>query len=209
MDRQMVQRRNIPLWNPGRRSVMLRSLAFSWADMIGKILISLIVLIVGVASVGMIVPDEARVERSIVIQAPKERLYALVSDFHNWRQWSPFTGAVDIVGEGVGQTLRWADASPPLVSGEQVVSRLAPGERIDTVLRYRPMRAGEASLALSQTADGVRAVWSFETHLRKDVAAWRQPFAAYEALILRRQIGAAYAQGLKNLKRVAEAAPAE
>jgi hypothetical protein len=177
--------------------------------MIGKILVSLVVLTIGVASVGMIVPDVARVERDIVIKAPKERVYALAADFHNWRAWSPFSGAaeVDVAGEGVGQVLRWSDPSAPLRTGEQILAGLSPLERVDTVLRYSPLRVGEASLTFTETDEGVRAVWSFETRMRKDVDAWRKPFAAYEALVLRRQIGATYALGLSNLKRVAEAQP--
>ena len=30
------------------------------------------------------------IERSIVIDAPTEKVYPLVADFHNWRPWSPW-----------------------------------------------------------------------------------------------------------------------
>lgn len=176
--------------------------------MIGKVLVSLGVLTVGVASVGLIVPDEARVERAIVIRAPKERIYALAADFHNWSAWAPIarpSAAVAIRGEGVGQILRWSDAAAPLPSGEQVLEGLMPQERVDMVWRYGPAQAGKASLAFEQSGDGVRAVWSFNTKMRSGVAVWRKPFAAYQALALRRQIGATYELGLESLKRAAEA----
>lgn len=176
--------------------------------MIGKLIASLLVIFVGAASVGIVVPDKARVERAIVINAPKARIYALASDFHNWRAWSPFadaTTAVAVTGEGVGQRMRWRDTAAALPSGEQILAGLSPMERVDTVLLYRPMRDGAASLTFTETAAGVRAVWSFETRMREDVPIWRKPFAAYEAVIIRRQIAAAYVAGLENLKRVAEA----
>lgn len=177
--------------------------------MIGKLLVSLLVFGCGVASVGMIVPDEAQVERAIIIAAPKERIYALAADFRSWRAWSPFEGAsaaVNVTGEGLGQVMRWSDAAAPLRSGEQMLASLSPVERIDTVLRYRPMRAGQASLTLTETDEGVRAVWSFKARMRADVEPWRKPFAVYDALAVRRQIGQSYALGLARLKRVAEEA---
>lgn len=180
--------------------------------MIGKLLISLIVVAAGAAAIGVIAPDETRVERSILIDAPRERVYALAADFHNWSAWAPFAGAteVDVAGEGVGQTLRWSDAEAPLRSGEQTLAGLRPQERIDTILHFRPLRSGKASLTFTETDEGVRAVWSFKARLRHGVEAWRKPFAAYEALILRREIGDTYALSLENLKRVAEkGAPAE
>ena len=69
------------------------------------------------------------------------------------------------------------------------------------------MRDGTASLTFTQADGGVRALWSFRASLRSDVALWRKPFAVYEGLVLRRQIGATYAQGLEKLKRVAETEP--
>lgn len=35
-------------------------------------------------------PDDFKVERSITIDAPPAKAYALVEDFHEWKKWSPF-----------------------------------------------------------------------------------------------------------------------
>lgn len=49
-----------------------------------------------VAAIGIILclaltkPDEFRVERSIVIKAPAEKIFAVVSDFHRSPEWSPW-----------------------------------------------------------------------------------------------------------------------
>ena len=37
-------------------------------------------------------PDVFRVERSTVIDAPPERIYPLLTDFREWRRWSPWEG---------------------------------------------------------------------------------------------------------------------
>jgi uncharacterized protein YndB with AHSA1/START domain len=35
-------------------------------------------------------PHTFRVERAAVIQAPPERIFSLIDDFHKWRAWSPW-----------------------------------------------------------------------------------------------------------------------
>ena len=35
-------------------------------------------------------PDTFRVERSVTIQAPPEKVFSLVNDFHQWERWSPW-----------------------------------------------------------------------------------------------------------------------
>jgi hypothetical protein len=37
-------------------------------------------------------PDTYTVERSVTIDAPLERIFAQIADFHNWRNWSPWEG---------------------------------------------------------------------------------------------------------------------
>src|SRR3982751_7111739 len=35
-------------------------------------------------------PDTFRIERSVTINAPPERVFTLVNDFQQWRGWSPW-----------------------------------------------------------------------------------------------------------------------
>ena len=35
-------------------------------------------------------PDTFHVERAMAIAAPPERIFPLISDFRNWRSWSPY-----------------------------------------------------------------------------------------------------------------------
>ena len=35
-------------------------------------------------------PDTFRVERSVTIQAPPDKVFALINDFHQWERWSPW-----------------------------------------------------------------------------------------------------------------------
>jgi len=37
-------------------------------------------------------PDVFRIERTAVVNAPADRIYPLISDFHQWLNWSPWEG---------------------------------------------------------------------------------------------------------------------
>lgn len=54
-----------------------------------------IALIIAAAIAGLLIyaatrPDSFRLERSISIKAPAEKVHALIDDFHNWPSWSPW-----------------------------------------------------------------------------------------------------------------------
>lgn len=62
--------------------------------MIKKILLAVVavvaVFVVGVLGLASTKPDTFQVERSATIQAPPEKVYALLSDFRQWEAWSPW-----------------------------------------------------------------------------------------------------------------------
>jgi uncharacterized protein YndB with AHSA1/START domain len=58
--------------------------------MLKKIAIVVIVLILGILAFAATKPDTFRVERTVTIKAPPEKIYPLLDDFHNWPTWSPW-----------------------------------------------------------------------------------------------------------------------
>jgi uncharacterized protein YndB with AHSA1/START domain len=57
--------------------------------MIVRILIIVAVLIAGVLILAATKPNIVRIRRSIDIDAPPEKIFALINDFHNWSRWAP------------------------------------------------------------------------------------------------------------------------
>lgn len=53
-------------------------------------LLLVVLIIAAVAAYAATRPDSFRVERSLTIQAPPERIFTLINDFHQWRRWSPY-----------------------------------------------------------------------------------------------------------------------
>lgn len=49
-----------------------------------------VVVVGGLALVATTKPDEMVLTRSTQVNAPPEKVFPLVNDFHNWTQWSPW-----------------------------------------------------------------------------------------------------------------------
>lgn len=71
-------------------------------------------LFVGAVVVGLFLSNEFTVSRSIVVEAPPERVYEMVGDLENWPIWGPWKDAdealVVTLGErttGVGASQSW------------------------------------------------------------------------------------------------------
>lgn len=81
------------------------------------IFVVLAVIGVGVAALAAIAatrPDDFKFQRSIVVNAPAERIYPLITNFKQWRAWSPYENLDpnlkrDYSGadEGVGAVYAW------------------------------------------------------------------------------------------------------
>src|SRR5277367_1178400 len=82
--------------------------------MILKIIIVVAVVIAAVLIFAATRPGTIRVQRSIEINAPPEKIFALINDFHNWSLWAPqdkedptmkrtFSGSAD----GAGAVSDW------------------------------------------------------------------------------------------------------
>jgi uncharacterized protein YndB with AHSA1/START domain len=57
------------------------------------IVIIAIVLAVAIAAILILAatkPNTLRVQRSITVKAPAERIFPLINDFHQWKTWSPY-----------------------------------------------------------------------------------------------------------------------
>lgn len=71
--------------------------------------VMLVVLIVAVAAVGLFLPTKYAVERSVIIDAAREKIHGYVGNLRKWDEWAPWKvedpSIVTMLGEkasGVG-----------------------------------------------------------------------------------------------------------
>ena len=172
-----------------------------------SILIVAILLLAGLAAFIATRPDEFRVERSTLIQAPAEAVFAKVNDFHQWPQWSPWARRdplmrVDYEGaeQGVGATQRWA-GNKEVGKGSATIIESVPGERVRIQLEFlEPFRASnQAQFSFTTEGEAIRVTWSM---------TGRNGFVGKAMGLvfnMDKMVGGDFEQGLASLKALTEA----
>jgi hypothetical protein len=167
------------------------------------VLVALTVVFYGGAYV---LPGEVRVERSIDIAAPPERVFVLAGDLRRWPDWSPLLAIDPDVtftfegppGGGVGQVLRWRSANPMAGQGTHRVTGHAPRQSLMIETTYENFGTATAGMSLAPEGGGTRVTWTFQSSLPGVIDRWA-------GLMIDRMVGSEYEAGLARLKALAEA----
>ncbi|NET50805.1 MAG: SRPBCC family protein [Merismopedia sp. SIO2A8] len=182
------------------------------------ILIGLLGFATVLLGIGFALPSTAHVERSITISAEPAAVFALISDFEAWGQWSPWAeldpdAQLTIDGSGLGQTMAWSSDNPQVGQGQQEIVELERDRHLKTHLEFEGQGIADATFDLNPTlneteegvlSNGTEVIWSLDSNLSKDIPLVFKPINNYLGLLLDGLIGQDYERGLANLKRIAE-----
>jgi uncharacterized protein YndB with AHSA1/START domain len=165
-----------------------------------------------VAVIGVVVayaatrPDRMHIARETRIQAPPERIFPLIADFHDWRQWSPYE-ALDpamqrrYVGaeSGRGAIYEWSGSGKAGAGRMEITEAAAPSEIRIALDFTRPMQTRNiARFTLVPDGDATRVAWTMDGPAPL-VARVMGLFVDMDKLI-----GGDFETGLANLKLAAE-----
>ena len=172
-----------------------------------KIMLIVVVLaIVGLLAYASTKPDEFRVQRSLSIHAPADKLFALVNDLTAWKQWSPYEAKdpdmqhrFEGPAGGVGAKMAWAGNSQ-VGEGSMLISESQPDRKIVMQLEFlKPMQAQHvATFDFASSGDTTTVTWAMEG---------KANFVSKLMSVLfdmDQMIGGDFAQGLQNLKKITE-----
>ncbi len=178
--------------------------------MFRKIIGIVVASLAGLVALGFVLPDKAHVERSVVVNAPPEKVFALISDFNQWSRWSPWADldpdtAYEISGSGVGHQMRWTSKDPNVGAGVQTVTAMEPPSRLVTHLEFGDMGNADATMTLTPEGEATKVVWSLDSKMRDGVPLWMKPMSTYMGFFMDGMVGADYEKGLAKLKAAAEA----
>lgn len=174
-----------------------------------KILLGgLLGLLVLLGAIGFFLPDSAHVERSIEIKAPQAKVFAMLSSFQRFNEWSPWyelepTAQVTYSGPSVGVGAKMAWAGKDVGSGSQTITGIDGAELIRIDLDFGPDGKAKAYYQLSPVDDTTtRLVWGFDTTAEGNLLA--RGMARYFNLMMESMLGPDYEKGLAKLKTVLE-----
>jgi polyketide cyclase/dehydrase/lipid transport protein len=179
--------------------------------MLLNILIAVVVLVVA-AIVGLLIaaaskPDTFRIERSGEMQAPPDKIFTQINDFHNWASWSPwekmdpnlkrtYSGAAS----GWGAIYEWEGNKKVGKGRMEIAESLAPSKITINLDFLKPFEAhNTAEFTLEPKGDTTKLTWAM---------LGRQPFMFKVMKIfldMDKMVGKDFEAGLANLKAIAEA----
>ena len=112
-----------------------------------KILLGIVALIVLVLVIALFVKKDFAVERSITINKPNQEVFDYVKMLKNQKNWSTYSQADPEMKEfykgtdgTVGAVYGWE--SKMMGDGEQLITKVAEGERVDIDLIFKGMMGG-------------------------------------------------------------------
>jgi hypothetical protein len=167
------------------------------------LLYGLIGLVVLLVAVSYLLPAQIHVERSILIKAPAEKVFARVNHLKNWEAWSPWHAMEPDAKyvysgpeEGANAKASWEGKK--IGTGSQTITRSEPFQRIESSLDMGSQGKAEGSFTFDETNGETKVVWAFDTNMGMN------PIARYMGLMMDRWIGADFEKGLNSLKELCE-----
>jgi hypothetical protein len=173
-------------------------------------IIGLVVLVVVVAVAGLLVyaalkPDDFRVQRSIAVKAPPEKIMAVVADLKGWTAWSPYEKkdpgmkrAYAGAPSGKGAIYEW-DGNKDVGHGRMEILEAGPSKVVIKLDFITPFEAhNTAEFTAVPQGDGTSVTWAMYGP---------SPYMAkvmQTVMNMDKMIGSDFEAGLQNLKTVAE-----
>ncbi len=144
--------------------------------------------------------------RETTIAAPSERVYALIENFKNWQQWSPWEGLdPDLNREysgpeaGVGSNYHWS-GNRKVGEGNMKITDASSPSRVEIALSFlKPWKAENVTTFDLTEADGAtKVVWTMT-----GVQSFGQRLMG-KIFSMEKIVGKDFEKGLAQLKDAAE-----
>lgn len=173
-----------------------------------KVIGALVIIVVVVFLIaGLMGPKEFKMERSILIHAPRSVIFANISDYHNWKKWSPWeqldTNCKYEYGGPQGQadaSYRWA-GNDKVGEGERRTTEIAQDQYFVSHQTFlKPWKWQSVFSFRLDSADhgDIKVTWAYDQHFKFT----QRPMMLF--MNMEKVLGPFYEKGLLNLKTESE-----
>ena len=172
------------------------------------VLITIVVIVGGLAVIVGTQPEELEVSRTTSVKARPDVVFDQINDFHNWDKWSPwakldpnmkttYSGAP----AGVGSSYAWV-GNDEVGEGKMTVIESRPSEQVKIDLDFiKPFEAKNVTeFSLKPDGDTTQVTW---------VMTGKKTFATKAFCLVMdmdKMIGGDFEKGLAQMKTVVESA---
>jgi uncharacterized protein YndB with AHSA1/START domain len=151
-------------------------------------------------------PDRFAVQRATTVQAPPDRIFPLINDFHQWGNWSPYETrdpamkrSYSGADSGKGAVYGW-EGNKNVGSGRmEILDAQAPSKIVIKLDFFAPFEGhNTAEFTMLPQGDGTNVTWSMHGP---------SPFIGkimHVFINMDRMVGKDFEAGLANLKRLTE-----
>ena len=170
-----------------------------------KIIGIIIVLILIYAVIAILAfSKDYHYEKSVVINAPQEKVWAYTGNLIGYNQWDPFSKAdKNIVitysgnGDKVGDSYHWK-GDKNVGEGEQAITELVPNQKMSTRLHFIEPFEGDmkANFIMTPEGGGTKVTWMIDNELT--------PMMKIMKPMMNSNMDKMFSQGLGDLKKLAE-----
>lgn len=171
----------------------------------GIIVLVVVVAVAGLLAYAAMKPDDFRVQRSIAIKAPPDKVMAVVGDLKGWTAWSPYEKkdpgmkrAYAGAPAGKGAIYEW-DGNKEVGRGRMEILESTPSKVVIKLDFITPFEAhNTAEFTAVRQGDNTNVTWAMYGP---------SPYVAkvmQTVMNMDKMIGTDFEAGLQNLKTVAE-----
>lgn len=174
--------------------------------MLKKITLTFAVALVALLAYASTRPDSFRIERSIIVRATPDTLFALIQDFRQWQAWSPWEKMDPAMkrtysgpASGPGASYAW-EGNDKVGAGSMAITATTPPNQVRIQLDFILPFEGHniAEFTLTPHADATTVTWVM-TGPSPFIAKLMGIFFSMDAMI-----GKDFEAGLAIMKAVAE-----
>lgn len=167
------------------------------------------VLLIGfLAIVTFTTRTQFSVEREVTINRPKAEVFQYLSQLKNQNDWGPWFKKDPAMKQEfrgtdgqVGFVSHWSSESDEVGEGEQEITRIVPGERVDTQIRFvRPFPSNADAYLITENAgaNATKVRWGFTSTMPR-------PMNLMLVIAdMDRMVGKDFEDGLAGLKTILE-----
>jgi uncharacterized protein YndB with AHSA1/START domain len=170
-----------------------------------KWLLIVVLALLGVLVVGgYLISPRFTVTRTVVVQAPPDKVYPLVASPRQWKQWAVWNQRdpamqIEYAGPESGAGAKWTWHSKSEGDGTMTFTAAEPPKRVAYELYFPDFGTTSAGdLAFAPEGGGTKVTWTMNGDMGQN------PVFRWMALAMDGMVGKDFETGLANLKTVAE-----
>lgn len=170
-----------------------------------KIGIGLVALILLIVIVSLLLPSKIHVERSLVINAPAERIFEQVNTLKYWNDWCPWNmidpnakWIYNDIPSGKGASYKWTSEHKEVGNGTMTVVESQPNTFIAVELDFDGRGKGMGTFKFEPADGGTKTTWGMDADMGMN------PIGKIMGLFMDKMMGPKFDEGLQNLKKIAE-----